>query len=75
MYLDKEDQARIAKAMMYASILAHSTAEDIQENHPERAEQLKGINEICGDLFNFFNPKEGIQIEVEVGDDEDETHH
>jgi len=54
--------------MLHTSLLAYSTAEDIKEDYPERAEQLKDINELCGQLFNIFNPKEGIKLEVELGE-------
>ena len=68
MYLDKEFQIKLANAMLHTSLLAYSTAEDIKEDYPERAEQLKDINELCGQLFNIFNPKEGIKLEIELGE-------
>jgi hypothetical protein len=75
MYLDKEDQEITANVLLHATILLWSVAEDIEEDHPERAQQLKDLNGACGDLFNFFNPKEGIKLEVELGDSENEIHH
>jgi hypothetical protein len=75
MYLDKEDQEITANVLLHATILLWSVAEDIEEDHPERAQQLKNLNGACGDLFNFFNPKEGIKLEVELGDSENEIHH
>jgi hypothetical protein len=68
MYLDKETQEITANVMLHATILLWSVAEDIEDSYPERAQQLKDLNGACGDLFNFFNLKEGIKLEVELGE-------
>jgi len=75
MYIDEETQSITANVLLHATILLWSVAEDIEENHPERAQQLKDLNGACGDLFNFFNPKEGIKLEIELGDSKDETYN
>ena len=75
MYISKETQSITANVLFHATILLWSVAEDLEESHPGWAKQLKELNGACGDLFNFYNPKEGIQVEVNVGDDENETNH
>jgi len=75
MYLDKETQEITANVMLHATILLWSVAKDIENSHPERAQQLKDLNGACGDLFNFFKPEEGVKLEVSLGDSENETNH
>lgn len=74
MQIDEETQQLIANVMLHASILAYSIAEEIEEDHPERAEQLLRLNDTTGKLFNFFNPPTGTELEVELGD-ENETNN
>ena len=64
MFIDEEMQQSIAKTMPYTSILTFTIAEEIIDQYSERAEQLKEVNDICGKLFNFFNPEEGTKMEV-----------
>lgn len=64
----KEMKEAIAGAMLHATILLWSIAEEIEEDYPERSQQLKDLNEVCGDLFNFFKPKEGLKIEAVIED-------
>jgi hypothetical protein len=64
MYLDKDTQRMIANCMLHVSLISYSTAEDIEDDFPERAQQLKDVNEATGYLFNLLNPKKGTKIDV-----------
>jgi len=61
-----EMKEAIAGAMLHATILLWSVAEEIEEDYPERSQQLKDLNKVCGELFNFFKPKEGIKVEAVI---------
>ena len=67
--MNNQDLARI---ILHANILAYSVAEEIQEDHPERARQLFAICDPLGEVFNLLNADDPITIEVFVGDEEEE---
>lgn len=74
MLVDNEFRKTISEIMMHCLLVAYSAAEDIEEDYPVRAKQLKDVNEMLGKMFNIFVPEEGLEKVVQMGDEFDETN-